>query len=59
MSNGNFMHRPLAEWTLAELVQYNQADILMSIPKDGFNGAVAAAANRVLMWKEERSKEPK
>lgn len=39
-------------WTFQQLVQWNQAQILLSIPSGEFNPSVFAAMDLALKWKD-------
>lgn len=52
----NLATTPLEKWTFNELVQYNQATVLMAIPVGQFNQAIFDTCDLALRWKEMQSK---
>lgn len=51
--------KPMEDWTFRDLVQWNQGQILLSIPQGKFNEAVFAAMDIALRWKEmQKDKKP-
>lgn len=46
-----FPMSPFESWTFEQLVQYNQAKILLAIPTGEFNQAVFNAGDLTLRWK--------
>jgi hypothetical protein len=49
---------PLEKWTFNDLVQHNQATVLMAIPVGQFNQAIFDACGLVLRWKALQPKAP-
>lgn len=48
----NIATTPFEQWTFEMLLMYNQANILIAIPKGNFNDAVFVAMDLTLRWKE-------
>ncbi len=49
----------MSQWAFQDLVTWNQAQILLAIPKGQFNEAVFAAMDLALRWKAAQPKATK